>query len=244
MPIHIIKGGFANTYLIEDGNSFVAVDVGTSSAAKKIYQYLCDRSIGAPSLRMVTATHFHIDHVAGISRIVQLFPETRVCFLTMVEDYLKEKDKICLFSPTKWLKGLLPVVMAEDDHVKNTGAALLSDKVAIPLPFLRKLLPSYYKAGCILDEGQEIPYLPHWKLIKTPGHTPDSVCFYSRDEGILISGDTILNMKGSGELNNFCWDCDTIKESFERLLPLKIKTIYPGHGKPLCKVDGLGNVTQ
>jgi len=195
-------------------------------------------------LRMVTATHFHIDHVAGISRIVQLFPETRVCFLTMVEDYLKGKDKICLFSPTKWLKGLLPVVMAEDNHLKNTAAALLSDKVAIPLPFLRRLLPSHYKAECILDEGQQIPYLPHWKLIKTPGHTPDSICFYRGDEGILISGDTILNMKGGGELNDFCCDCDTIKESFKRLLPLKIKTIYPGHGKPLCNLDGLGNVTQ
>ncbi len=240
MPIHIIKRGYANTYLIEDGNSFVAVDVGTSSAAKKIYQYLSDRSIDARCLRMVTATHFHIDHVAGISRIVQLFPETRVCFLTMVEDYLKGKDKICLFSPIKWLKGLLPVVMAEDNHLNNTAAALLSDKVAIPLPFLRKLIPAHYKAECILDEGRQIPYLPHWKLIKTPGHTPDSICFYCGDEGILISGDTILNMEGGGELNDFCCDCDTIKESFKRLLPLKTKTIYPGHGKPLCNLDGLG----
>ena len=244
MPIHIIKGGYANTYLIEDKGSFVAVDVGTSCAAKKIYQYLSDRSRDAPSLRMVTATHFHIDHVAGISRIVQLFPETRVCFPTMVEDYLKGKARICLFSPTKWLKGLLPVVMAEDDHLKNTAAALLSDKVAIPLPFLRKLLPSHYKAECILDEGQQIPYLPHWKLIRTPGHTPDSICLHCGDEGILISGDTILNMKGGGELNNFCWDCDIIKGSFKKLLSLRIKNIYPGHGKPLCNLDGLGNVAQ
>ncbi len=244
MPVHTIKGGYANTYLIEYKGSFVAVDVGTLSAAKKIYQYLSDTSIDAPSLRMVTATHFHIDHVAGISRIVQLFPETRVCFFTMVEDYLKGKGRICLFSPTKWLKGLLPVFMAEDNHLNNTAAALLSGKVAIPLPFLRKLLPSHYKAECTLDEGQQIPYLPHWKLIKTPGHTPDSICFYGGDEGILISGDTILNMKGSGELNDFCCDCDTIKESFEKLLPLKMKPIYPGHGKPLCNLDGLGNVAQ
>ena len=53
---------------------------------------------------MVTAAHFHIDHVAGMYRIVQLFPETRVCFFAMVKDYLKGKDKICLFSPTKWLR--------------------------------------------------------------------------------------------------------------------------------------------
>ncbi|MFB0532740.1 MAG: MBL fold metallo-hydrolase [Desulfatiglandales bacterium] len=244
MPVHIIRGGYANTYLVEEGDSFVAVDVGTSSAAKKIYQYLSHRSVGAASLRMVTATHFHIDHVAGISGIVHLFPKTRVCFFATAGDYLNGKDKICLFSPTTWLKGLLPVFMAEDDHLKNTAAALRSDKVAIPLPFLRRLLPSDYKAECILDEDQFIPYLPHWKLIKTPGHTPDSVCLYSRDERALISGDTILNMKGSGELNSFCCDGDTIKESFKKLSALTIKNIYPGHGKPLCNLDGLGTVAQ
>jgi glyoxylase-like metal-dependent hydrolase (beta-lactamase superfamily II) len=73
MPVHLISGGYANTYLIEDGNSFVAVDVGTSKAAKKIYYYLSYKSIDASSLRMVTTTHFHIDHIGGISRPVQFF---------------------------------------------------------------------------------------------------------------------------------------------------------------------------
>jgi len=244
MPVHLIRGGYANTYLIVDGDSLVAVDVGTSSAAKKIYEYLSDRSMDASSLRLVTATHFHIDHVAGISRLLQLFPATRVCFFAMVGDYLKGKDRICLFTPFKWLKGLLPVVIASDDHIKKSLAAILSDRIAIPLPFLRRFLPSDYEAECVLDEDQRIPYLPRWELIKTPGHTPDSVCFYSEDEETLISGDTVLNMKGSGELNNFCYDRDTIRESFKKLLPLTIETIYPGHGKPLRNLDGLDNVAQ
>jgi glyoxylase-like metal-dependent hydrolase (beta-lactamase superfamily II) len=244
MPVHLIRGGYANTYLIEDGDSFVAVDVGTSWAAKRIYKYLSDRSIDASSLKMVTATHFHIDHVGGISRLVRLFPKISVCFFTMGGDYLNGKEKICLFSPVIWLTGLLPVFMALDNHIKNTTAALFSDKVAIPLPLLRRFLPSHYKAECILNEGQKIPYLPHWAIIKTPGHTPDSVCFYSRDEKTLISGDTILNMRGSGELNNFCCNPNAIKESFKKLSALKIKNIYPGHGRPLFNLDGLENVTQ
>jgi len=246
MPVHLIRGGYANTYLIEDGGSLVAVDVGTSSAAKKIYQYLSayGGSKHASSLLMVTATHFHVDHVAGISRLLQLFPKIRVCFPTMVGDYLKGKDKICLFSPFKWLTGLLPVLIASDDHIKKSLAALLSDRVAIPLPLLRGFLPSDYKAECILDEDRQIPYLSRWELIKTPGHTPDSVCLYSGDERALISGDTILNMKGTGELNNFCCDCHTIKESFEKLSLLAIETLYPGHGKPLPNLDGLDSVAQ
>ena len=51
---------------------------------------LC-HSIDAPCLGMVAAAHVHIDHVAGISGLLELIPEIRVCFFTMVGDYLKGK---------------------------------------------------------------------------------------------------------------------------------------------------------
>lgn len=244
MPVHLIRGGYANTYLIDDGTSLVAVDVGTAPAANNIRQYLREQSRALPPLRMVTATHFHIDHVGGISRIVRHFPHVKVCFVTAVGDYLQRRKKLALFPLAKWLKGLVPVVMAEENHLRNTAASLTSDKVAIPLPLLRNLLPSRYSPECTLDEGRGVPYLPHWQLIKTPGHTPDSICLYHSDEGILVSGDTILNMRGSGELNNFCTDCEKIKESFQKLLSLKIKTVYPGHGEPLHGLEGLRNIVQ
>jgi glyoxylase-like metal-dependent hydrolase (beta-lactamase superfamily II) len=81
-------------------------------------------------------------------------------------------------------------------------------------------------------------------MIKTPGHTSDSICFYSSDEKTIISGDTILNLKGSGELNNFCCHPYALKESFKKLSPLYIKNIYSGHGRPLCNLDSLSSVAQ
>jgi hydroxyacylglutathione hydrolase len=244
MPVHPISGGYANTYVIEDSGVFAAVDVGTSLAAHRVHRYLCQRSIPPSRLRMVTATHFHIDHVGGISRTVQLFPEATVCFFTMVGDYLRGKARICLFSPATWLKGLLPVVAAQANHLKNTGAQLVSDKVGIPLPLFRRLQPSTYRAECVLDEGRSIPALPCWQVLRTPGHTDDSVCFYSSPERTLISGDTILNMGGSGELNRFCCDRTAIRESFEKLAFLGIEHIYPGHGRPLWSIHGLGDIVQ
>ncbi|MBN2538755.1 MAG: MBL fold metallo-hydrolase, partial [Deltaproteobacteria bacterium] len=75
-----------------------------------------------------------------------------------------------------------------------------------------------------------------WRLIATPGHTPDSVCFYNKERKILIAGDTILNMEGTGELNRFCYSAPDIENSFEKLSSLAIETIYPGHGTPIMCV--------
>lgn len=243
MPVHSIRGGYANTYLIEDGDSCVAVDVGTAVAANRIFQYFNCRSLDTSCLKLVTATHFHIDHVAGISRLVDLFPEIEVCFFKTVGEYLKRKSKLCLISPSLWLNGLT-VFMALDGHIRNTAAALVSDRVGIPLPVLRTWLPSHYHAACTLCEGQPVPCLPHWELIATPGHTTDSVCFYNSQEKTLLTGDTILNTRGRCELNSFCCDANAIKDSFQRLLPLTVANIYPGHGTPLHNLGGLGAIDQ
>jgi len=243
MPVHTISGGYANTYLIEDGDSCVAVDVGTAVAAHRIVQYLKRRSLDTSCLKLVTATHFHIDHVAGISRLVDLFPEVEVCFFKTVGEYLKRKSKLCLIRPSLWLKGLT-VFMALEGHIRNTAAALVSDKVGIPLPVLRTWLPSGYHAACNLCEGQTVPYLPHWELIATPGHTTDSVCFYNSREKTLLTGDTVLTTSGRCTLNSFCCDPNAIRQSFQKLLPLTVADIYPGHGNPLHSIGGLNVVVR
>ena len=243
MPVHTIGGGYANTYLIEDGDSYVAVDVGTAVAANRILQYFNRRFLDASRLKLVTATHFHIDHVAGISRLVDLFPKVEVCFFKTVGDYLKRKTKLCLIRPSLWLKGLA-VFMALEGHVRNTAASLISDKFAIPLPVLRTWIPSHYHAACNLREGQPVPYLLHWELIATPGHTTDSVCFYNGQKKTLLTGDTILTTQGRCTLNSLCCDPTAIRQSFQKLLPLTVADIYPGHGNPLHSIGGLNVVVR
>jgi len=244
MPVHVFKCGYANTYLIEEDGSFAAIDVGTFWAAEEIYRHLRIRSADTTSLRMVTATHFHIDHIGGISKLIKLFPEMKVFFYVKVGEYMARKDTICLFSFFSWLRDLRPVLISCDNHGKNLPAALKSDWAGIPIPFLRKHLLSIPEVFCTLGGDRPMPYLRNWKLINTPGHTNDSVCLYNPIEKALISGDTILNMEGSGELNRFCCDQDSIKESFKVLSSLNIERIYPGHGKTLSNIEGLGAVLR
>ncbi len=68
-------------------------------------------------------------------------------------------------------------------------------------------------------------------VIHTPGHTPGGVCFWIKDENVLISGDTLF--RGTiGRLNFPSSKPKLMWESLKRLSKLPAETrVVPGHGK-------------
>jgi glyoxylase-like metal-dependent hydrolase (beta-lactamase superfamily II) len=76
------------------------------------------------------------------------------------------------------------------------------------------------------------------QVMHTPGHSPDSLCYYIEDEGVLFTGDTVLG--GSTTSVN---DLSDYLQSLRRLRDLpNLKVICPGHGPliddPLAYIDG------
>lgn len=72
-----------------------------------------------------------------------------------------------------------------------------------------------------------------WKVIHTPGHSPGSVCYYSADNNLLLSGDTLF--AGSiGRTDLRGGDYDVLMASIkEKLLVLPgVTDVVPGHGQP------------
>lgn len=69
------------------------------------------------------------------------------------------------------------------------------------------------------------------KILKTPGHTPGSVCFYFEKEKLIFTGDTLF--KGAIGRYDFSYSKKTdLKKSLEKILSLPDETIvYPGHGE-------------
>jgi hydroxyacylglutathione hydrolase len=67
-----------------------------------------------------------------------------------------------------------------------------------------------------------------FELIPSPGHSPDSVCFYCRSEKILICGDVIFN-QNTGRVDLPGGSADELKQSIERLSQLEIEYLLPGH---------------
>ncbi|MDD6571386.1 MAG: MBL fold metallo-hydrolase [Thermoflexaceae bacterium] len=81
-------------------------------------------------------------------------------------------------------------------------------------------------------DGQEIDMAGmHFKVLHTPGHTKGSCCYYLKEEGILISGDTIFN-ESVGRTDFPTGNAATLLCSIRDkifVLPEDTK-IYPGHG--------------
>lgn len=239
--VTLIKGGFSNCYLISEENVLIFVDVGSSEEVKNIVRYVDGLSPKEGCSILIFSTHFHIDHVAGISYLLGKLPGAEVAFYKKVKDFFSRKEKLCIPPVGAWFGNLPPVYLRLGRHIPSLLEIKLDDKVGIPLPFLREKVSVRYDVHHWLGDGDTIPYAPDWRVISTPGHTTDSTCLWHEKKNILISGDTILNMDGNGELNLFCCNYNQIKESFNDLRGayLNVKSLYPGHGDPIVYGDDL-----
>ena len=70
-----------------------------------------------------------------------------------------------------------------------------------------------------------------FKVISTPGHSPGSVCLYSKKENIIFVGDLIFEGGYVGRTDFKYADDNKLHESINKILKLPKDTIvYPGHG--------------
>ncbi len=79
-----------------------------------------------------------------------------------------------------------------------------------------------------LDNDQLTTGDVEFELIHSPGHSPDSICFYSKKEKILICGDVIFN-QNTGRVDLPGGNTDELKHSIEGLAQLEIEHLLPGH---------------
>jgi glyoxylase-like metal-dependent hydrolase (beta-lactamase superfamily II) len=81
-----------------------------------------------------------------------------------------------------------------------------------------------------LDDGETLAVGEvNLRVIHTPGHTPDHVCFFLEPDGLLFTGDTVLG-RGTSIVNPPEGDMSAYLSSLQHLRRLGARSIYPGHG--------------
>jgi len=227
--------GFARSYIIEQEEGLMVIDVGSIGAAEEIEDH-CTQTLkrSLRDIRIIAATHFHIDHISGIGTLLKkCSSETKVLFHPLVQEYLDGTREL---SPmTNWLSALLPTLVSSLSGVKKLSHVTFENMAGIPLSIFRdyRYLP-YEDQICYFDSSSFPHYkigFGNWEVVATPGHTEDSISLFNADIRELICGDLIIGRKdGTGHLNNFHYDPEVICKSYWRVRDLMPAVIYPGHG--------------
>jgi hydroxyacylglutathione hydrolase len=92
----------------------------------------------------------------------------------------------------------------------------------------------------VLDEDHLSLGETELEIIPSPGHSLESICFYLRQEKVLICGDVIFN-QNTGRVDLPGGSAEQLKKSIERLAKLDVEYLLPGH---MDIVNGADNVRR
>jgi glyoxylase-like metal-dependent hydrolase (beta-lactamase superfamily II) len=184
--VHLIAEPFhVNSYLVEGTETRVHIDTGLGVAdIRAAGDALSERSPWAAN------THYHFDHIGGNGA----FDEIAI-HESGVDLAATQKSDEVLDGYRSWAKRMYerwPSYRESDE-----GYFALTDDVSSLRPFPEafdfdswSVPPSVatrpFSDGDVLDLGRR-----QLRVIHTPGHTPDSVCFLDEAEGLLFTGDTV-----------------------------------------------------
>ena len=90
------------------------------------------------------------------------------------------------------------------------------------------LQPVEFKEDGYLDNNRLSTGDMEFELIHSPGHSPDSISFYCKQERVLICGDVIF-AQNTGRVDLPGGSADELKQSIEELSQLEIEYLLPGH---------------
>lgn len=88
--------------------------------------------------------------------------------------------------------------------------------------------PGEFTEDYLLDERGLSNDGVELEMIKSPGHSPDSICFYNRRDRVLVCGDVLFEMN-TGRVDLPGGNGEELKKSIEALSRLDIEHLLPGH---------------
>ena len=221
-----LRVGFVNVYFIGDPESpsapWALVDAGLPMGAGPILAFAAE--LFGPESRpaAIVLTHGHFDHVGALEPLLGVW------------------DVPVFAHPLE-----LPFLTGRADYPPpdpTVGPGLVS-----------RLSPSAPERGIDLGrrvqplpaDGQ-VPGMPGWQWIHTPGHSPGHVSLFREKDRSLLAGDAVATTKQESmfsamlqkqELNGppafFTIDWEKARRSVERIAALQPTTVAPGHGPPM-----------
>jgi glyoxylase-like metal-dependent hydrolase (beta-lactamase superfamily II) len=195
----------AHVYLVAAGDGAVVIDAGLGGAHRAILGTICESGF-AGRVRAIIVTHAHIDHLGGLAALQQA-----------------TSAPICASAgEATAIEGRAPL-----PHPPGPGGYLFR-------AMSHALRPEPAPVQRLIRSGDEAPYLPGWRIVGTPGHTPDHISLFHPERRILIAGDALANLRGLGMPPRFLnSNTGLAGRSVALLAGLRPRSALFGHGDPI-----------
>jgi glyoxylase-like metal-dependent hydrolase (beta-lactamase superfamily II) len=241
-----LRIGFVNVYFAGSPRTATAgeatatpwalVDAGLSAGTTRILDVAAERFGPESRPAAIVLTHGHFDHIGALEPLLAIWN---------VPVYAHPLE--------------LPFLTGRADYPPadpSVGRGLLA-----------RLSPLYPRRGRDLGEllrpypaNGEVPGMPGWRWVHTPGHTPGHVSLFRDSDRFLIAGDAVVTTRQESiyavltqeqELNGppryFTIDWEKARRSVATLAALHPHTLATGHGPsmegPLVSEE-LGRLAQ
>ncbi len=224
--VHTITDRFsmANTYLIAE-ERIVIVDPGSPLNVHLMLNYLSHFLHRSPDdIDLIVLTHLHPDHTSGVEPLRQVC-KASVAASTAAHQLVQEQT---------FGSKVIP------------GVSHLAGQV-LPGAFhhLDLFPPEYSRQIQLVDVWLEdvagLPNHPDWRVIASPGHTPESLCLYNPFTCELLCGDTVITVEGGAQLVRGRTNRRQLEETLQTLISLEVYYLYPGHGRPILSRQAINN---
>ena len=200
-----------NTYLVVIPDGLMLVDTGYSWQAGRILRAVDELAKQNGPLRHVVITHGHNDHI-GSAAAIRERTGAQIWMHPADARALTEGEGNRAVSPADG--GLLSRLMAGRVRATEVGGTLV--------------------------DGMTLPFAPAWQAIHAPGHTPGECCFHNQEQGVLITGDSMMHWFGrlSMPFAMATVDMGQNVAAVRRVAELDTDLVLFGHGPPLRSEGG------
>jgi glyoxylase-like metal-dependent hydrolase (beta-lactamase superfamily II) len=119
------------------------------------------------------------------------------------------------------------------DHVGGLEELVGMDIQVLAHPAAAAKIKDDFEVRTVMDGNTVLAGHLTFKVLHTPGHTPDAICLYNHAYQILFSGDTVFPGGNFGRTDLPGGDSGKLLESLKRLSNLQVRHLLPGHETPV-----------
>ncbi len=211
--IDTVRIGVTNIYVLRDRGT-VLIDPACPPRRPAVPRGVTELLGAPPRLDLIVVTHAHFDHV-GASVPLREASGAPLAVHRADAEWLREGKVVWPKGVTTWGK-----------FFRTFGGPLM-------IPFLR--VPALEPDILVGDEGLDLaPYGVEGKVVHTPGHSPGSLSVVL-PSGEAFVGDLAMNgppMCLHPSFGVFADQPELVPASWRRLLAMRVRTVYPAHGRP------------